>query len=145
LGISVNGFRNENLENQTFCEEEFDIVITQDVFEHIYNPEKAFSEIARTLKYGGAHIFTVPLINKFDKTEVWAKQDNNGEPIFMKREEWHGNPIDKKGSPVTMHWGFDIIDFIKKSSNLDTKIEYLHDLYHGIWSEYIEVLISQKD
>jgi len=23
-------------------------------------------------------------------------------------------PIDKKGSPVTMHWGYDIIDFNKK-------------------------------
>ncbi len=63
LGQSVAGFRNENLEAQTFNDSEFDIVITQDVFEHLENPEKAAKEIARTLKKGGFHIFTVPLIN----------------------------------------------------------------------------------
>ena len=145
LGILINGYRNENLEKQTFENEIFDIVITQDVFEHIYNPEKAFSEIARTLKHGGSHIFTVPIINKFNKTETWAKQGNNGEPIFLKNEEWHGNPIDKKGAPVTMHWGFDIIDFIKINSGLDTKIDYLYKLNYGIWAEYIEVLVSKKN
>lgn len=40
--------------------------------EHIYDPEKAFSDIARTLKKGGGHIYTVPIINKFMPTEVWA-------------------------------------------------------------------------
>jgi len=52
-GMLVNGYCNENLEEQTFENEKFDIVITQDVFEHIYNPQKAFSEIARTLRKGG--------------------------------------------------------------------------------------------
>ena len=124
IGIMVNGYRNENLEKQTFEDEIFDIVITQDVFEHLYNPEKAFIEIARTLKHGGAHIFTVPVINKFKKTEQWAKADSMGEPIFLYTEEWHRNPIDEKGSPVTMHWGFDIINLIKEHSGLDTTIEY---------------------
>jgi len=145
LGILINGYRNENLEKLTFENEIFDIVITQDVFEHIYNPEKAFSEIARTLKQGGSHIFTVPIINKFNKTETWAKQGSNGESIFLKNEEWHGNPIDRKGAPVTMHWGFDIVDFIKKNSGLDTKVEYLYKLDCGIWAEYIEVLVSKKN
>jgi hypothetical protein len=144
FGKIINGYRNENLEEQTFDDEMFDIIITQDVFEHIYNPNKAFSEIARTLKNGGAHIFTVPIINKFNKTEVWATMGSNGEPIFQKEEEWHGNPINKKGSPVTMHWGYDIVDFIKEHSKLETKIEYIHNLHFGIWAEYIEVLISKK-
>jgi SAM-dependent methyltransferase len=145
LGIIIDGYRNENLEKQTFENEIFDIVITQDVFEHIYNPEKAFSEIARTLKHGGSHIFTVPIINKFNKTETWAKQDINGETIFLKNEEWHGNPIDKKGVPVTMHWGFDIIDYIKKYTGINTIIEYPFNLSKGIWAEYIEVFVSKKD
>jgi SAM-dependent methyltransferase len=119
-------------------------VITQDVLEHIYNPAKAFSEIARTLKSGGAHIFTVPLGNRFNKTELWAKMDSEGNPIFLKKEEWHGNPVDERGSPVTMHWGYDIVDYIKEHSGLETKIEYLHNLKHGVWAEYIEVLVSKK-
>ena len=50
--------------------------------EHIFNPQSAFREIARTLKPGGAHIFTVPLINKERTTECWAKLDDNNNIIF---------------------------------------------------------------
>ena len=144
FGKIINGYRNENLENQTFEDNVFDIIITQDVFEHIYNPAKAFFEICRTLKNGGAHIFSVPIINKFKDSEIWATMDNKGNPIFHKTEEWHGNPVDLKGAPVTMHWGYDIINYIKQHSGLKTIIEYIYDLNFGIWAEYIEILISKK-
>lgn len=144
FGTIINGHRNEDLENQTFADSSFDIVVTQDVMEHVYDPEKAFAEIARTLKSGGAHIFTVPIINKHQKTEVWATKGANGEPAFLKTPEYHGNPVDPKGSPVTMHWGFDIVDYIKDYSQLSTTIEYINNLDYGVRAEYIEVLVSVK-
>jgi SAM-dependent methyltransferase len=144
FGTIINNFQNQDLENQTFNDESFDLIITQDVMEHIYNPAKAFSEIARTLKKGGAHIFTVPIINKHEKTEIWALKGEKGEPIFLKEPEWHGNPVDPSGSPVTMHWGFDIVDFIKNNSGLQTIIEQIDNLDLGIRAEYIEVLVSIK-
>ncbi|WP_211323747.1 class I SAM-dependent methyltransferase [Sediminitomix flava] len=144
LGMIVNGFRNEDLEQQTFEDHEFDIIITQDVMEHVYEPEKAFKEIARTLKTGGAHIFTVPIINKHFETEQWAVKGENNNPIFLKEAEYHGNPIDPQGSPVTYHWGYDIVDFIQQTSNLETSIEYINNIELGIRAEYIEVLISKK-
>lgn len=145
FGSIVNNFRNENLENQTFEDESFDLIISQDVMEHVYDPKKAFSEIARTLKKGGAHIFTVPLINKFENTEIWAVLGDDGKPHFLKEAEYHGNPVDPKGSPVTMHWGYDIVDFIKDSCGLDTEIEYVNNLNYGIWAEYIEALVTIKN
>ena len=144
FGTLINGFQNQDLEQQTFADASFDLVITQDVMEHTYNPEKAFAEIARTLKKGGAHIFTVPIINKFQPTEIWATKGQDSNPIFLKNPEWHGNPVDAKGSPVTMHWGFDITNFIKEKSGLDTTIIYIDDLYFGIRAEFIEVLVSTK-
>ena len=57
------GYRSEDLEAQTFEDECFDLVITQDVFEHLFDPAQALREIGRTLKPGGAHIFTVPIVN----------------------------------------------------------------------------------
>lgn len=145
LGSIIDDFRNEDLENQTFPDRSFDIVITQDVMEHIYDPEKAFKEIARTLKNGGAHIFTVPIINRHQPTEKWAVKGSDNSPIFLRTEEYHGNPVDPKGSPVTMHWGFDIVDFIRSSSGLETKVEYIDDLNFGVRAELIEVLVSRKD
>jgi SAM-dependent methyltransferase len=144
LGKMVDDHYNEDLENQTFQNESFDIVITQDVLEHIYDPAKAFAEIARTLRKGGSHIFTVPLVNKHKPTEVWATKGKDGNPVFIRTEEYHGNPINPKGSPVTMHWGFDIVDFIKSESGLETTIEYINNLKFGIQAEYIEVLVSKK-
>lgn len=144
FGKTINGFRNEDLEKQKFENESFDIVITQDVMEHVYDPENAFKEIARTLKKGGAHIFTVPIINKHKETEVWAIKGKDGKPKFLKNPEYHKNPVDPDGSPVTMHWGFDIIDYIKEKSGLETIIEYINNLDYGIRAEYIEVLVSIK-
>ncbi len=144
FGATIADDLNQDLENQTFSNETFDLVITQDVMEHIYNPGKAFSEIARTLKPGGAHIFTVPLINKHKPTEVWAILEE-GKTVFLKVPEYHYNPVDPLGSPVTMHWGFDIIHFIKEKSGLDTKIEHIDDLSQGIRAEYIEVLVTKKN
>ena len=144
FGQIVEKHRNEDLENQTFQNESFDLVISQDVMEHVYTPEKAFSEIARTLKKGGAHIFTVPIINKHKASEIWAVKNENGEPVFFKTPEYHGNPVDPKGSPVTMHWGYNITEFIEKTSKLKTKIEYINNLHFGVQAEYIEVLVSQK-
>ncbi len=143
--IHPSGFRNEDLESQTFPDEYFDLVITQDVMEHIFDPARAFAEIGRTLKQGGAHIFTVPLVNKEKPSEVWAQRDDKGNIVHMREPEYHGNPISDKGSLVTMHWGYDICNFIYKHSGLFTIINYIDNLSLGIRAEYIEILVSKKE
>jgi SAM-dependent methyltransferase len=60
LGHVSDGVRCEDLERQTFADETFDLIITQDVFEHLFEPDVAHREIWRTLKPGGAHCFTTP-------------------------------------------------------------------------------------
>jgi SAM-dependent methyltransferase len=138
------GFRCEDLESLRFGNECFDLVITQDVMEHVLNPTRAFSEIARTLKPGGAHIFTVPLVNKGRPSECRAKRDEDGTVVYLCTPEYHGNPIDPNGSLVCMDWGYDICDFIFKASGLYTTMVYIDDISRGIRAEYIEVLISKK-
>src|SRR5688572_8642909 len=75
-GACKKGVRCENLEKMTFADGSFDLVITQDVFEHVLNPAPAFREIARVLKPGGAHVFTVPLY-KGRKTVIRALGEGN--------------------------------------------------------------------
>lgn len=142
--IHRNGYSNENLEYQTFPDESFDLVISQDVMEHIFDPARAFVEIARTLKPGGAHIFSVPLVNKEKSSEICAVWDEKGNVKNLFEPEYHGNPIDEKGSLVTMRWGYDISDFIFKNGGLSTTINYIDNLSLGIRAEYIEILVSRK-
>lgn len=144
LGTMVDCYRNENLEDLTMEDMSFDLVVTQDVMEHLYYPEKAFKEIARVLKPGGAHIFTVPLVNNHRPSEKWAILGQNEEPVFLKTPEFHGNPIDPEGCPVTMHWGFDIIRFIVSACGMESEIIHLEDLDYGISGSFCEVIVSRK-
>jgi SAM-dependent methyltransferase len=138
------GFLCEDLELLSFEDESFDLVITQDVLEHVLNPRAALAEIARTLKPGGAHIFTVPLVNKDRPSDVRAKRDEQGAVVYLRTPEYHGNPIDPNGSLVCTDWGYDICEFIFEASGLCTTIFYIDDISRGIRAEYIEVLVSRK-
>jgi SAM-dependent methyltransferase len=137
--------RCENLEKLTFLDNSIDLHISQDVFEHIFDPAQAFREIARTLKPGGAHIFTTPLVNKNSPTKWCARMRTDGTiEHLISPPEYHGNPISEKGSLVTVHWGFDILKFIHHECGLFTEMVYIDALDLGIRAEYIEVLITRK-
>ena len=138
------GFRSESLESLTFPDSTFDLFITQDVMEHIFNPIKAFKEIARVLKPGGAHIFSVPLINKSRATERWAAIKQDGSVDFLMPAEYHGNPVDESGSLVTMHYGYDLAGIITKHTDCPTTIVQIDNIELGIRAEYIEILVMQK-
>jgi SAM-dependent methyltransferase len=142
-GTCKRGFRCENLEKLTFADGTFDLVITQDVFEHVLHPASAFREIARTLKAGGAHIFTVPLYNG-NKTVVRAEETAN-EIKYLKEPMYHGNPVDKKGSLVVTDWGDDMLDFIRANSGMTTKMFTFHDKSLGLEAEFLDVFVSRKE
>ncbi|MCD4743971.1 MAG: class I SAM-dependent methyltransferase [Desulfobacteraceae bacterium] len=144
LGTTDNGIRCENLELLTFEDDSIDIHISQDVMEHVFNPLKAFSEIARTLAPGGMHIFTVPLVNKWNPSKRRAKKDDENNVIHLLEPSYHGNPIGDGRSLVTIDWGFDICEFILQSCGLFTQIFYIDDVGKGIRAEYIEVLVTYK-
>jgi len=136
------GFKCESLESLTFEDDSFDLFVTQDVMEHILNPALAFREISRVLKPGGAHIFSVPIVNKHKQSEVCASQNEQGEIMYLKPPEYHGNPIDEEGSLVTMHWGYDIVSYISDASGMSSTIHTIDDLSQGIKAELIDIVIS---
>jgi len=143
-GSFAGKFRCENLETLTFADESIDLHVTQDVLEHVYHPSKVFSEIARTLKPGGAHIFTVPLVNKHNPSMLRTRVSDTGEIFHYAPPVYHGNPISNEGSLVTIDWGFDICRHIFESCGLFTHLVYIDDLSKGIRAEYIEVLVTVK-
>ncbi len=143
-GEIVDGVQCQNLEALTFDDASIDIHITQDVMEHVFHPDKAFSEIARTLSKGGMHIFTVPMVNKYKKSRRRASIDNNGKVTHLLEPSYHGNPVGDGKSLVTIDWGFDIAEYIFKSCGLFTQIICIDDIEKGIRAEYLEVLITYK-
>ncbi|MBK8752187.1 MAG: class I SAM-dependent methyltransferase [Candidatus Competibacteraceae bacterium] len=121
LGTMVRGYRNENIQSQTFADETFDLVVSLDVMEHLFNPDKAYSEIWRTLKPGGSYIHTFPIHkSQVDavKDRAVMRQDGSVEHL-VEKPEYHGNPIDVGGSLVTKDYGYDISKLIAEWSPFD--------------------------
>ena len=143
-GTEHNGFLCENLDALTFQDAKFDLFITSDVFEHIMNPDKAFSEVARVLKPGGMHIFTMPWYPKLKESRRRAEIDKRGEVRHLEEPIYHGNPVDSKGSLVTIDWGLDFCDKIHQFSGMVTTIYLEHNRYYGLDGEFLEVFVSRK-
>ncbi len=141
-GCFKDGIRCENLERMTFDDEAFDLAVTQDVFEHVLKPDKAFKDIARVLKAGGAHVFTVPF-HASKKTVVRAVATANGIK-YVEEKVYHGNPIDSQGSLVVTDWGYDLPDFIKINSGLTTTVYLYRDPKLGLDGDLLEVFVSRK-
>lgn len=142
-GQSLGAMRCENLEALSFADASIDLHVTQDVLEHLFSPMQAFREIARTLKPGGMHICTVPIVNKDKPSAVRAKLDN-GRIVHLAPPEYHGNPVGDGKSLVTVDWGYDICRHIFDACGLFTQMVRMDDLSQGIRAEYIEVLVTQK-
>lgn len=141
-GALKDGVRCENLECMTFPDESLDLVITQDVLEHVMHPDKAFAEIARTLRPGGAHLFTIPLYPR--KQSLVRAVEHDGVIEYLVEPDYHGNPIDENGSLVAREWGEEIVDYIDQHSGMKTEVHRLIDRRMGMDGEFMEVLISRK-
>jgi SAM-dependent methyltransferase len=143
-GTLVDGVRCENLEALSFADESIDLHITQDVMEHVFHPAQVFREIARTLKLGGAHIFTAPLEKKHEPSVVRARLDADGTVTHFDTAVYHGNPVSAQGSLVTIDWGYDICRHIFEACGLFTHLVHLDDLSKGIRADLNEVLVTIK-
>lgn len=83
----------QDLQALTFPSGSYDVVITEDVLEHVRYPARAFSEISRVLRPGGLHIFTVPLC--FDRPTLERVRPVEGGPdrLLVEPAEYHGDPL----------------------------------------------------
>lgn len=143
-GDYKDGHRSEDLSALTFENDSFDLFITQDVFEHVMDATSAFREIARVLKPGGAHIFTMPWYGDLEFSRRRAAVVDN-KLVNLMPPVYHGNPIDRKGgSLVTIDWGRDFTDIVFAASGLVTTILLQRDRLKGLDGDFLEVFISRK-
>lgn len=107
----------QDLQAQSFPDAVFDIVVTREVFEHVFDPASAMSEIARTLKPGGACIVAVPVVNGFNPSQRRASLQN-GIVHHLLEAQYHGNHMES-GALVAMDWGYDIVNHFSQYSGMD--------------------------
>jgi SAM-dependent methyltransferase len=142
-GHYKDGIRSEDLSRLTLANSSFDLFITSDVFEHVIEPEAAFSEIARVLKPGGMHVFTMPLYSHLEKSLQRAKLVGD-DIVTLEEPVYHGNPLTPEGSLVTFDWGRDFPLVVYEASSLVTAVLLVKDRNLGLDGQFLEVFISRK-
>lgn len=138
FGQKVNGVRNENLEKLTFDNQSFDILITGEVLEHVSNLSKSLSEIHRVLKFGGYHIFTVPVNYSMNRTRMRVVAEENGKITHLLPPAIHGDDI-TSGILGYRDFGRDIDNIIKEYGFSCQEEKYYLDGKH-----IVSVYISRK-
>lgn len=105
-GQKLGVFVNCDLAQQPFTAGSFDLVVTQDVLEHLPQPQPALREIERTLRSGGRHLFTVPRTPE-QPTRARAEW-RDGALHQLLPAEYHRDPTNPRGSLVVTDWGQDL-------------------------------------
>lgn len=120
--------RHEDLTALSFSNGEFDLAMSLDIFEHIPDYRKAFSEMCRILAPGGRLVFSIPFFHEIETTRVRASIDFGG-IIHHLPPEIHGNPVSNDGSLCFQNFGWDILDDLRAIGFSDAK----GSLYWGPW------------
>jgi len=89
-------------------------------------------------------IMTVPIVAKTAPSQRRAHMDENGVVKHLLPEKYHGNPIDDKGSLVTIDWGYDIVCYLQSHSGLSFLMLSLDNIDIGVRADLCEVLVGFK-
>ncbi len=107
----ANGIRNEDITKLTFADNSFDLVVTSDVMEHVYDFKGAFAEVLRVLKPGGIHVFSIPNAWPFPDATEARVEIVDGVEHHIKPAHYHRAG---DGTPCIVYtdFGADLIDTI---------------------------------
>lgn len=102
FGTLVGGMRNEDVQQLTFPGESFDVVTSNQVFEHVPDDRRGYAECLRVLRPGGALIFTIPLYDT-PATEEVARLDADGRLQWLATPEYHDSRLGGPRSAPVFH------------------------------------------
>lgn len=129
-GATIKGIRHEDVENLSFSDDALDLIVSNDVFEHVPNPARAFAECARVLKVGGVMLATIPFHSNNDLSITRAKLVN-GRLEHILPPSYHGNPVSADGSLVFTDFGWDVLKEMQAAGFSDVSIEVYSSVEHG--------------
>lgn len=118
----LGGVQHEDVTRLSFESESLDLIISNDVLEHIPNPKTAFSECARVLRTGGVMLATFPFYVDIDSS-ITRASIANGELLNLLPPMYHGNPVSSGGSLVFTDFGWDVIEHLKQAGFSEVTIK----------------------
>ncbi|MEB2343612.1 MAG: class I SAM-dependent methyltransferase [Deltaproteobacteria bacterium] len=121
----------EDLARLSFPDAAFDVVVCNEVFEHVPALDAALGEIARVLRPGGVLLATFPFAYNQYETIVKAVL-RGGEVHHLTDPEYHPNPVDPRGSLVYQIPGWDVLDLTRKQGFSRAENRFVSSRVRGI-------------
>jgi len=125
-GTRVEGVLNQDIQKLTFQEGSFDVVTSNQVFEHVADDVAGYKEIHRVLRPGGALIFSVPMYDTPSTLQTAELKD--GKVMFFGEPEYHDSRIGgAKSAPV--FWRHSQRDICSRVTQAGFSKTELKDIY----------------
>lgn len=141
-GSMINNVMHQDVMNLSFDTESFDIYVSADVLEHVWDWRKAIKEAYRVLRKGGRMFLSIPFWDKNEYSIERAKWDGE-KNVFLKEPVYHGDPLTKEGALVYTDFGWDVLEFIKECGFSDVYIKAYYSKkygYLGTMPHFIEII-----
>lgn len=129
-GTVVDGIRHEDALALSFADASLDLIVSQDVLEHVPGIAEAIAEAARALRPGGRFLFTVPFHPSADTTVQRATM-TGGEVVTLMEPQFHGNPVSAEGSIVFYDHGWDLLERLRANGFTDVCLLAVWSALHG--------------
>ena len=136
-------YRHEDLCALSFPDHSFDLLVSCEVFEHLYDLKNGLAECLRVLRPGGVLIATFPFA--YGRRESIIKARHRGPdlpPEIFGEPEYHGNPVEPEaGSLVYQVPGWDILDLLSELGFSDVSFQGIHSISYGVMAAEIPELL----
>jgi SAM-dependent methyltransferase len=105
----------QDVQDLRLPDDTFDLVTSTEVFEHVPDDAKGFSEIHRVLKPGGWLVFTVPL-SKNPVTVERARHLSNGRVEHLLPPEYHSDRLRGRRNVLAYrNYGGDLVERLRNA------------------------------
>lgn len=125
------GRRNEDLCALTFDDASFDVLLTYDVLEHVPYYNTAILEMYRILKPGGRLMISVPFAPASAANIVRARMHADGTVEHLLTPEYHGDPLKSDGCLCYYHFGWELIDDLRRAGFEDAGVIFYWSREYG--------------
>lgn len=141
-GENIAGTRHEDLQALSFAPGSLDVVLTADVLEHVPDPYQAHQEIFRVLRPDGAHVFTVPFLDR-ELDQVRSCRTADGAVTHMMEPQYHTDPLREGGALVYTLFGLEMLVRLAEIG-FRTKLYNVRAPRYGIYGENAFVFVARK-
>lgn len=121
-GSTHRGIRHEDATQLSLATASADVVVSNDVLEHVPDPRAVLREAHRILRPGGIALWTFPFLADQQATRVRARVRPDGGIEHVLPPSFHANPVAREGSLVYHEFGWDVLDRMREAGFEDVGV-----------------------